>query len=122
MYIIIGRKMPVINLRPTANNSVNNEGNSSCGDLITNTTISGISFIQEELTKQIAPNNINFLTTYNFVGFSLEVFINGIKQSPDFDFIESPEKNGFSLVTLNTNFNHWINNNTCILVKYIKTQ
>lgn len=113
--------MPVINLKPTSSNSVINENNSTSGDSITNTTISGISFINEELTKQIDIGITTFYTTHQFVQFSLEVFINGIKQSPGFDFNELDTKNGFSLISLTTNYPHWLNSNSCILVKYIKS-
>ena len=112
--------MPVINIKPSPNNSVDSEGSSSSGDSITNTTISGISFVSEELTKQINPGVTTFYTTHQFVQFSLEVFINGIKQSPGFDFNELDTKNGFSLISLTTNYPHWLNSNSCVLVKYIK--
>lgn len=112
--------MPVINLSKKQQNSVTNEGSSSFGDEIINTFVGGASFITEDLSKQIQPNNKLFNTSFEYMQYSLEVFINGVKLSSDVDFEENSNKNGFELKELTIDFNKMLHINSYIYVRYIK--
>jgi hypothetical protein len=112
--------MPTINLTRKQSNSVINEGSSSSGDGIVNTSVGGASFISEDLSKQIAPSNIIFNTSFEYLQYSLEVFINGMKLSVDVDFEENLDKNSFTLKELDIDLNRLLQANSYIFVKYIK--
>ena len=113
--------MPVINITTNNGGTVIEEGSTETGDSIIQISYGSISFISEDLSKQINGINQSFLTTYSFKKGSLEVYINGLKMSPGFDFEESVSLNSFSLIFLNTDIVKVLNNSSCILVKYAKS-
>jgi hypothetical protein len=90
------------------------------GDVITSVALSGVTFMNEDISKQIGFSGNFFNTSYKFLAHSLEVFINGMKLSPAFDYEENSESNGFTLIEINANYSKLLNSTTCILVKYIK--
>ena len=116
--------MPTINIitqRVSTGVSISTDITSESSDSIKSTTINGITFIDEDISKQIDISKISFITSFLYVQHSLEVFINGVKLSSGFDFEENSSLNGFSLIEVNANFQKWINASTCILVRYIKS-
>ena len=93
---------------------------SSVGEQITTSTINSVSFVTEDLSKQILPGIYYFDTTHSFVRYSLEVYINGIRLSPGADYVENISFNGFELIEQNATLSKWLGPNSCILVTYIK--
>lgn len=93
---------------------------SSVGDQIITSAINGVEFVSEDISKQIAPGIFSFDTTYSFIQHSLEVFVNGMRLSPNADYEENASFNGFSLIQINANLSKWLGTNSCILVSYIK--
>jgi len=87
---------------------------------ITSTIISGVSFIDEDLSIQTNGSPLNFITSFSFVSLSLDVYLNGVKLSRDFDYRELPNVPGFEFIAIDMNFSKILNGNASILVKYIK--
>jgi hypothetical protein len=107
--------------KASADVKVTNGVATNLGDVIISSTINGVIFMSEDISKQIGYSGIFFNTSYKYIAHSLEVFINGMKLSPGFDYEENSESNGFNLIEVNANFQKWINSGTSIVVKYIKT-
>ena len=115
--------MPTIHVttkKAAAGVKVTNGIATNLGDVIISSTINGVIFMSEDISKQIGYSGNFFNTSYQYVTHSLEVFINGMKLSPGFDYEENLDSNGFNLIEINANFQKWINAGTCIVVKYIK--
>lgn len=109
-----------ITMRKQSGALVTNGVATNLGDVITSVALSGVTFMSEDISKQIGFSGNFFNTSYKFLGHSLEVFINGMKLSPAFDYEENSELNGFTLIEINANYSKLLNSTTCILVKYIK--
>lgn len=113
--------MPVINITTNrGGGTVIEEGSSSTGDSIIQVSYGSISFISEDLSKQILGINQIFNTSYTFKKGSLEVYINGLRMSPGFDFLEEINLSSFSLIFLDSQLDKVLNQSSCILVKYAK--
>ena len=114
--------MPTINVvtKKKAGVVITNNQSSSVGEQITTSSINGVSFVTEDISKQIAPDTYYFDTTHAFVQYSLEVYINGIRLSPNADYEENESFNGFYLIQQNADLSRWLGPNSCILVTYIK--
>lgn len=115
--------MPTINIttkKASAGVTITNGNATNLGDVIISSSINGVVFMSEDISKQIGYSGNFFNTSYKYIQHSLEVFVNGIKLSPGFDYEENLESNGFNLIEINANFQKWINAGTCIVVKYIK--
>lgn len=113
--------MPVINITTNrGGGTVTEEAPTSSGDSIIQTSYGSISFISEDISKQISGSNITFNTSYLFKKGSLEVYINGLKMSSGFDFSENINLSSFSLIFLDSQINKVLNPSSCILVKYAK--
>jgi hypothetical protein len=110
--------MPILNIRTKT--KIQNNQESEFGEYISSTTIGNICFISEDITKQISGSNLSFKTSKIFEHASLEVYINGLKMSPLFDFIEDEDLSGFSLVSLDNDVVKVLNSKSCILIKYAK--
>ena len=110
--------MPILNIitKPKIENNVETE----FGDNVSSTTIGNISFMSEDITKQINGSNLSFKTSKPFEHASLEVYINGLKMSPNFDFVENDDLCSFSLISLDNDVVRVLNSRSCILVKYAK--
>lgn len=100
--------------------SVTNGVATNLGDAIISTSVGGATFMNEDISKQIGYSGNFFNTSYKFLAHSLEVFINGVKLSPTFDYEENSLLNGFNLIEVNANYSKILNSTACILVKYIK--
>jgi hypothetical protein len=100
--------------------SVTNGVATNLGDVIISSSLAGVTFMSEDISKQIGCSGCFFNTSYKFLAHSLEVFINGIKLSPTFDYEENDLSNGFTLIEVNANYQKLLNSTACILVKYIK--
>jgi len=87
---------------------------------ITSTIISGVSFIDEDLSIQIAGSPVAFITSFPFISLSLDVYLNGVKLSHGFDYRELPNAPGFEFIVIDMNFSKILNGNASILVKYMK--
>jgi hypothetical protein len=114
--------MPVINIitnNATSGVTITSISPTEFGDPIVSSIINGVTFIQEDISKQIGPSLGVFGTSFAYIAKSLEVFVNGVKLSSGFDFEESLDLHGFSFIELGINFQKWINANTCISIKYI---
>lgn len=98
-----------------------NSVSSSVGEQITTSTINSVSFVTEDLSKQIAPDIYYFDTTHSFIQYSLEVYVNGIRLSPGADYMENSSFNGFEMIEQNATLSKWLGPNSCILVTYIKS-
>ena len=101
--------------------TITNGVTSSAGDQVITSAINGVSFVTEDISKQITFGIYSFDTTHAFVQYSLEVFVNGMRLSPNADYEENTSFNGFSLIQYNADFNRWLGLNSCILVTYIKS-
>ena len=112
--------MPIININTKNKNSVEKIDSTEYGDSVNITTINGASFITEELSKQVSPGMKSFVTSFEFLRYSLDVYLNGIKLCLDVDFEESSNYRAFSLIDINTDYSKILNANTYIIVKYIK--
>ena len=116
--------MPTINVtskKKTTPVVITNGVTSSAGDQIITSTINDVSFISEDISKQIVSGNFFFDTTHAFIQHSLEVYINGMRLSPNADYEENSSFNGFELIAQNTDLSKWLGPNSCILVAYIKS-
>lgn len=116
--------MPTISVtskKKTAPVVITNGISSSAGDQIITSNINNVSFVSEDISKQIISGNFSFDTTYAFIQHSLEVYINGMRLSPNADYEENSSFNGFDLIEQNTNLSKWLGPNSCILVTYIKS-
>lgn len=100
---------------------ITNGVTSAAGDQIITSTINSVSFVSEDISKQIAPGVYSFDTTHAFIQHSLEVFVNGMRLSPNADYEENTSFNGFSLIQQNADLSRWLGTNSCILVTYIKS-
>jgi len=115
--------MPTINIltkKAPSGVTITNGTATDLGDAIISSSINGVVFMSEDISKQIGYSGNFFNTSYSYLTHSLEVFINGMKLSPGFDYEENLDSNGFNLIEINANFQKWINSGTCIVVKYIK--
>jgi hypothetical protein len=101
--------------------TITNGITSSAGDQIITSTINSVSFVSEDISKQIVVGKYSFDTTYAFIQHSLEVFVNGMRLSPNADYEENTSFNGFSLIQQNADLSRWLGLNSCILVTYIKS-
>lgn len=110
--------MPIINILTKTKTESHHE--SEFGESISSTTIGNISFISEDVTKQINGSNLSFRTSNIFEHASLEVYINGLKMSPNFDFVENDDLSSFSLISIDNDVVKVLNSRSCILVKYAK--
>ena len=115
--------MPTINVvsKKKTGVTITNGVSSSAGDQIITSAINGVSFISEDISKQIASGGYSFDTTHAFIQHSLEVFVNGMRLSPNADYEENTSFNGFSLIQQNADLSRWLGPNSCILVTYIKS-
>lgn len=113
--------MAIINIPASSSLSVINEGETDYATNLIRTENGGIIYINEDITKQVSAGKSDYRTTYNFIGSSLEVFVNGMKVSHEFDFTENAAKNGFDFITYGGNFNRWLHATSVIMVKYIKS-
>lgn len=107
--------------KASAGVTITNGEATNLGDMIVSSSINGVMFMSEDISKQVGYSGNFFNTSYKYIQHSLEVFINGIKLSPGFDYQENSNLNGFNLIEVNANFQKWINSGTCIVVKYIKS-
>lgn len=107
--------------KASAGVTITNGVDTNLGNMIISSSINGVVFMSEDISKQIGYSGNFFNTSYKYITHSLEVFINGIKLSPGFDYQENLNSNGFNLIEINANFQKWLNSGTCIVVKYIKT-
>ena len=115
--------MPTINVvsKKKTGVTVTNGATSSAGDQIITSTINSVSFVSEDISKQISSGLYSFDTTHAFIQHSLEVFVNGMRLSPNADYEENSSFNGFSLIQQNVSLSKWLGPNSCILVTYIKS-
>lgn len=116
--------MPTINIltkKAPAGVTITNGIATDLGDVIISSSINGVVFMSEDISKQIGYSGNFFNTSYNYLPHSLEVFVNGLKLSPGFDYEENLNLDGFNLIEINANFQKWINAGTCIVIKYIKS-
>jgi hypothetical protein len=116
--------MPTINImtrKAPAGVTITSGVSTELGDVIISSSINGVVFMSEDISKQIGYSGNFFNTSYNYLPNSLEVFINGLKLSPGFDYEENLNLDGFNLIEINANFQKWINAGTCIVIKYIKS-
>lgn len=104
----------------TSSAIVNEQSSTNIAEGIVQSTINGISFLEEDLTKQVDGIATSFQTSFQFLSSTLEVFVNGIKMSRGNDFLEDSSGNGFSLVIIDEPFNKFLPKNSSISVKYIK--
>lgn len=113
--------MPIINISTSSGTvEIKEEVESEYGESVTSTTIGNVSFISEDITKQINGLNTNFITSYSFIKGSLDVYINGLKMSSGFDFMENNDLSSFYLISLNNDIVKVLNVNSCITIKYAK--
>ncbi len=112
--------MAIINIT-SGNFSVTDEGNTPYGNSVIRTEINGVIHITEDITKQVLPGKYSYITSYSFVSSSLEVFVNGLKASHDFDFSEKTSLDGFDFVLYDGNFNRWLPGTSVVIIKYIKS-
>ena len=110
----------IISKKRTAPVTIVNSASSSVGEQITTSTINNVSFVTEDISKQIGPGIYYFDTTHSFVQYSLEVYVNGIRLSPGADYVENSSFNGFEMIEQNATLSKWLGPNSCILVTYIK--
>ena len=110
----------VVSRKKTGVTIVKNES-SSVGEQITTSSINGVSFVTEDISKQTVYGYYSFDTTHAFVQHSLEVFVNGMRLSPGADYEENTSFNGFSLIQQNADLSKWLGLNSCILVTYIRS-
>ena len=116
--------MATINVSPkkaSAGVTITNGVNTELGDTVISSSINGVMFISEDISKQIGFSGNFFNTSCRYITHSLEVFVNGMRLSPGYDYQENSNSDGFNLIEINANFQKWINSGTCIVVKYIKT-
>lgn len=113
--------MAIINIPTSSSLSIINEGETEYATNLIRTESGGIIYINEDITKQVSAGKSDYRTTYNFVSSSLEVFVNGMKVSHEFDFTENAAKNGFDFITYGGNFNRWLHATSVIMAKYIKS-
>ena len=90
------------------------------GDSITTSIVNGVSFISEDITKQTENELSSFFTSYRYVPGSLEIFINGMRVTPSFDYVENSESNGFNLIQFDAVYSKWLSKTGTIFVRYIK--
>lgn len=112
--------MPIFNITSKPKAVVTEVENTLGGTNITNVSMSGIEIISEDLSLQIASGKIMYLTSFKYVKSSLEVFVNGMRLTPVFDYIELDSYLGFSFVELDYDMSKLLNSSSTILVKYIK--
>lgn len=116
--------MPTINVtskKKTTPVVITNGISSSAGDQIITSNINNVSFVSEDISKQIISGSFSFDTTYAFIEHSLEVYVNGMRLSPNADYEENLSFNGFHLIQQNATLSKWLGPNSCILVTYIKS-
>lgn len=113
--------MAIINIPISLGLSITNEGETDYATNLIRTDNGGIIYINEDITKQVSAGKSDYRTTYNFMASSLEVFVNGMKVSHEFDFTENVAKNGFDFITNGGNFSKWLHATSVIMVKYIKS-
>ena len=92
--------MPTINVvsKKKTGVTITNGVTSSAGDQIITSEINSVSFVSEDISKQIGSGVYSFDTTHAFIHHSLEVFVNGMRLSPNADYEENTSFNGFSLL------------------------
>jgi hypothetical protein len=114
--------MATINVikKATSSASTTEQSSTNIAEGIVLSTINGISFIEEDLTKQVDGVTNSFSTSFLFLSLSLEVFINGLKMSRGYDFLENTSLDGFSLILTDVPYNKFLPNGSSISVKYIK--
>jgi hypothetical protein len=113
--------MAIINIIGSSGISIVNEGETDYATNLIRTENGGITYINEDITKQVVAGKSDYRTTYTFLASSLEVFVNGMKVSHEFDFTENASKNGFDFITYGGNFNRWLHGTSVVMAKYIKS-
>jgi hypothetical protein len=106
--------------KASAGVTITNGVDTGLGDMLISSSINGVMFMSEDISKQIGYSGLFFNTSYQYLTHSLEVFVNGMRLSPGGDYQENSNSDGFNLIEANANFQKWINSGTCIVVKYIK--
>lgn len=112
--------MPIFNITSKPKATITSVPDTSNGTNITNVFIANTPIINEDLSLQIAAGKMTYLTSFKYVKSSLDVFVNGMKLTPIFDYIELDSYLGFSFVELDCDMSKLLNSSSTILVKYIK--